>query len=129
MESIIREAGSSTPYIAFDPDNGVLQIKGESYPENALGFYEPIVEAIEDYLRTPESTLEITLALSYMNTSSIKAMMDILDLADDAHQAGARVQVIWYHDPEDDRSLEVAEEFCEDLKLPFKTVAKSLDEL
>lgn len=128
-DSITQEATGSTPYIRFDPQSGELVFKGESYPENALSFYEPLIKAIEAHLKDSQSSLHITLALSYMNTSSIKALMDILDLADEAHRAGVPVSVTWYHDPEDDRSLEVAEEFCEDLSLPFETVAKSFDDV
>jgi hypothetical protein len=128
MNPITQEATSSTPYIRFEPRENRLEMKGESYPENALSFYEPLIEAIEAHLKTGRSPLEISLALSYMNTSSIKALMDILDLADEAHKEGAAIEVIWYHDPEDDRSLEVAEEFCEDLSLPFKTISKRFDD-
>lgn len=123
MSIIQMEATASTPQILFDPNRALLEMTGESYPENALAFYDPLIDALQAYLKKPGTALTIELRLSYMNTSSIKSLIDILDLAEEAHLAGKTIKVFWYHDSEDDRSLEVAEEFCEDLTLPFETVA------
>lgn len=114
------EATTATPAVNWQPEAGVLELTGESYPENAIEFYTPILTAVAEYLQQGEKpALRLELNLSYLNTSSVKAMMDLLDLVEEAHGQGAMVQVNWYHDPDDDRAQEVAEEFCEDLTLPF----------
>jgi hypothetical protein len=38
METIIREGSPKTPYILMDGDNGVIEIKGRSIPENSVEF-------------------------------------------------------------------------------------------
>jgi hypothetical protein len=46
----------------------------------------------------------------------------LLDELEAAHQAGRGVVLNWYYDPDDDRAMELAEEFKEDLTLPFHIV-------
>ncbi|WP_027390482.1 DUF1987 domain-containing protein [Chrysiogenes arsenatis] len=125
MEPIHREATTSTPTIHFDPVQHVLQISGESYPENAIAYYAPLIDALSTYLGEPAANLTIKLNVRYLNTSSVKSLMDIFDIADEAHRRGQTVEVYWYHDIDDDRSLQIAEEFSEDLTLPFHTEALS----
>ncbi|MDY0162431.1 DUF1987 domain-containing protein [Desulfobotulus sp.] len=123
MEAIRIDATVSTPAVLFEPEQNLLRITGESYPENVLLFYEPILAAISAHLSEPDAGLVIEFHVRYLNTSSVKAVMDILDLAEEAYQSGRKTAVIWRYDPEDDRSLDIAEEFSEDLSLPFTTEA------
>ncbi len=65
-------------------------------------------------------SLEITLL--YLNTSSIKALMDIFDLLEAAHDQGKPVGVNWYYDERNERVAELAEEFREDCTFPFAII-------
>ena len=44
MENLIIEQTKSTPYIFFCAATGKLRIEGESYPENVIKFYTPVLE-------------------------------------------------------------------------------------
>ena len=48
MEPLTREAGTSTPWVEFNPETGMLQLGGESYPENERA-QDTIEEFREDY--------------------------------------------------------------------------------
>ena len=41
MDPLIIEESIKTPSITFNPNTGVLEIKGKSIPENSLEFYKP----------------------------------------------------------------------------------------
>lgn len=122
MTDLFYEASETTPTIDLDRGEGRLAISGESYPENALEFYRPLVAAVEEHLAQSGAELVIYFDLAYLNTSSVKAFMDLLDMAEEAYQAGKAVSVEWRYDEENDRSLEMAEELQEDLSLPFEVV-------
>ena len=62
--------------------------------------------------------------LLYLNTSSIKAMMDIFDLLEEAHRKGRQVSVRWSYDGANERVGELAAEFKEDCTFPFDIAAK-----
>lgn len=118
MELLNLEATRSTPSFHFDPESGVLAIAGESYPENSFEFFAPIFTWLKATL-AEVAAFRLEFAISYMNSSSIKCVLDMLDLLEDAGAKGTRVEVAWYYDPENPRALDLAEEFQEEISLPF----------
>lgn len=117
-------AGSpSTPRIRSDASAGVLQMRGDSYPENSFELFGPVITWVENYLAAGVGRLRLELGLLYLNTSSIRAMMDIFDLLQEAHQRGGPVEVVWEYDRRNERVRELAEEFAEDCSFPFRIVA------
>lgn len=116
---------TSTPDIAASVSEGCLRLQGESYPENAYELFGPVFQWLEDFLQQyPERSLCVELELLYLNTSSIKAVMDVFDLLEDAHQQGRQVSVRWLYDAENERVGELAEEFREDCTFPFHVLSK-----
>lgn len=113
---------TTTPLICFDEASTTLQIAGESYPENSFAFYAPILDWVKHQLQN-NSLLIVDLTITYMNSSSTKCMLDLLDIMEDAHARGVKVSIVWNYDPENPRSFELAEEFCEEVSFPFQIVA------
>lgn len=114
----------STPSVSADWAQGILRMQGDSYPENSFEFFGPIISWLERFLQNPPAPmLRLELHLVYMNTSSVKAMMDIFDLLEDAHQQGRQVRVDWYYDPRNERVVDLADEFREDCSFPFQIAA------
>jgi hypothetical protein len=111
----------STPLVSYEPGGRVLAISGESYPENSFEFYAPIAQWVKAALADPEG-LTLDINVSYMNSSSTKCMLDLLDLFEDAYGRGAAVSITWRYDRENPRSLDLAEEFKEEVTLPFANV-------
>ena len=119
MNNLNLSATISTPSVEFDAAAGSLTIAGESYPENAFEFYKPLLGWVRDYLASSDVAVTANLALSYLNTSSIKSIMDLLDLLEAAHVKGRTVSLYWRYHKENDRALEMIEEFREEVTLPF----------
>jgi len=49
MEPISFEGTPKTPTVNFNPDTGIVEIKGRSIPENSIEFYKPLVDWLEEY--------------------------------------------------------------------------------
>lgn len=124
MEKLFIEQTKGTPRIDFDPEKGILKIKGQSYPENAFKFYEPIFKWVDEYLETEvgEITIDIEFNLPYINTSSSKCIMMLLERFENAFDSGKKIALNWYYDKENESELECAEEFKEDTSLPFNII-------
>lgn len=124
MDILRIEQTKSTPLVVFDPETNTLQIEGQSYPENAFKFYEPLFLWLEKQLAAiGEMTLSIYIRMPYINTSSSKCMMMLLEKLEQAHLDGKKVGIHWYYDADNEMALECAEEFSEDLTLPFEICA------
>lgn len=128
MERLYIEATKSSPRIEFDAGKGVLEIEGQSYPENARAFYKPVLQWVQDFLEFAEKPFEVNVRIIYLNTSSSKAMMILFDMFEDAFQKGKKLSINWYYDPENDMAKECGEEFCEDLSIPFNIIEEIIED-
>ena len=116
------EPTKSTPRVILDPQEKLLSIGGQSYPENAFKFFEPIIAALDSFLTEGRPGLRVEFALHYINTSSSKCLMTILDRLEEASKAGKQISLTWYVNPENESEQECAEEFQEDITFPFNIV-------
>lgn len=119
MNQLSIPGTQSTPGIEGDWGRGVLFMEGDSYPENSHELFQPVFTWVERFLEEAGRPLTLELQLLYLNTSSVKAMMDIFDLLEEAHGAGKPVAVNWRYDPRNERVAELAEEFREDCSFAF----------
>ncbi|CDZ95715.1 MULTISPECIES: biofilm regulation phosphoprotein SiaC [Pseudomonadaceae] len=123
MNDFSLPGSQSTPAIQSDWAAGSISMQGDSYPENSFELFHPVFDWIERFLAEAERPLSLELRLLYLNTSSIKAMMEIFDLLEGAHQQGKNVAVNWYYDRQNERVVELAEEFKEDCTFPFSILS------
>lgn len=123
MENLIMPGTKTTPYINFSYSGGVMEFSGESYPENATEFYKPVYEWLKRYFQNDRKLTIINFKLIYFNTSSSKAVLDILDYLDDMYTDGHNIIVNWYYLADDEDILESGQEFAEGLKIPFNLIS------
>lgn len=109
---------TSTPQIYFDADANILRISGESYPENSFEFYAPLFKWVKEFL-AEQPALDLEINVSYLNSSSTKCLLDLLDLLEGCHGAGARISMVWRYDKDNPRSRGLAMEFQEEVTFPF----------
>lgn len=124
MKDLNIPGTQSTPAIAADAAAGVLAMRGDSYPENSFELFGPVIEWVETYVQASDVPLKLELELLYLNTSSIKSVMDIFDVLEAAHRKGREVGVTWFYDMRNERVGELAEEFKEDCTFPFSVVGR-----
>lgn len=116
MERLYIEETKSSPEVDFNPEMGVLKIKGQSYPENAFKFYEPLFDWIDNYFELNNEEVRLDIILIYLNTSSTKCLMDIIYKFEQAAQDGRKVKINWYYKSNNRNILECGKEFEEDLE-------------
>ena len=113
-------ASASTPAVKADWELGLLTMIGESYPENTYEIFDEIISWVESFLNDNDRPLRVELQLNYLNTSSIRAMIDIFDRLQVAHDEGRALSVNWLYDSRNPRSAEMGEEFKEDYSFDFE---------
>lgn len=123
MENLYIEKTKATPAVNFDADSGVLEISGESYPENSMKFYQPVFNWLQQYLSETDRPIVFNFKLDYFNTSSSKCILNILEMLEDAHSKGRKIDLNWYYQEEDDDMLENGQEFAEDMSLQFNFIS------
>jgi hypothetical protein len=116
MNILLIEKTDATPYILMNKKDGIFEISGRSLPEDAVGFYNSIVEWVAEYAKDPNPTTDFTVKLEYFNTSTSKVLLKILNQLSEIKGAN----VIWYSLEDDEEMVEVGKEYSQDIKIPFE---------
>jgi len=126
MDNLYIEQTKSSPEIDFNAKTNVLKIQGESYPENTIRFYVPIINWLEQYSQNIKNqSFEVNIELIYFNSSSSQILLNIFDLLEKCQQNENQVTVNWIYDEENDSALESGEDFQEELSyITFNLVEK-----
>ena len=70
MENLIIKETKYTPEVRFNANEGILNIKGNSYPENTLEFYDPILNLMENFFtKTKNKDIVLNTQLSHIKPS------------------------------------------------------------
>lgn len=122
MESLLIEGTAKTPNIRFDGNQGVIEIKGRSIPENSIEFYKPLVDWLDRYAQNPKTTTKVNVQLEYFNTSSSKCILDVFKKLETIHKANHEVVINWYYEEDDEDMLEAGEDYESIIRIPFKMI-------
>ena len=122
MESIIIEGTPKTPTVEFNAEEGKVEIKGRSIPENSVEFYNPLIAWLEAYGSNPKDVTQVNIQLEYFNTSSSKCILDVFKKLESLAKAGNDIKVNWFYEEDDEDMLEAGEDYQSIIKLPFKMI-------
>ena len=122
MESLLIEGTAKTPNIRFDGNQGLIEIKGRSIPENSIEFYKPLVDWLDKYSQGPKQTTKVNIQLEYFNTSSSKCILDVFKKLETIHKANHEVVINWYYEEDDEDMLEAGEDYESIIRIPFKMI-------
>jgi len=111
------EGTRSTPSVSIE--NGIIDIRGRSIPEDSHDFYSPIVHIIQEYLKDPAETTELHFQLEYINSGSKKYITNILNYFNELYLHGKDVKVYWNYDIDDESMLELGNDLQSIIDIPF----------
>ncbi len=124
MEAFVAEPTQKTPFISFDPESGVFELKGKSIPENSSGFYNPVFAWLEKYCQDPSSKTHLNIQLDYFGTASSKCILDIFKKLEEMAAAGKGEAVVnWMYNDFDEDILEAGENYRSIVNLPFNLIS------
>ncbi|NJO01349.1 MAG: DUF1987 domain-containing protein [Bacteroidia bacterium] len=102
MENLNIPGTSVTPEINLNSQLGVMEVSGRSLVEDAWAFYLPILNWLDQYVaQTAHKKTIIRFRLEYYNTSSSKAILEILKTLEQLSFANREVHCQWFQDEEE----------------------------
>lgn len=122
MEKLTLEGSAKTPTVIFDGDNGIMELRGRSIPENSIDFYKPLNEWIENYGNSPKPNTVVDVKLEYFNTSSSKCILDLFKQLEKLNSKNTEVNINWYFEEDDEDMEEAGEDYDAIIDLPFKMI-------
>jgi|SRR5690554_3103292 hypothetical protein len=122
MDSLILQSTEDTPQVDFNAETGICKLSGRSLPENAIDFYQPILNWVESVLSgsmNKEFVFEVQ--LEYFNTASSKQLAKMLLLIEkfiDSH----KILIRWFYEKEDRDMFNSGNQYSKFLKLDFEFI-------
>ncbi|WP_448518651.1 DUF1987 domain-containing protein [Rhodoflexus sp.] len=117
MENFFLEETSKTPKLHFDASSGKFLMSGRSIPENAIEFYKPLFEWLDEYVKHPCTKTDFEIRLEYFNTSSSKCLVEIFRRLEKIKDK--EVVINWYYEEDDEDMQESGEDFKELIDIPI----------
>ncbi|MBI4646458.1 MAG: DUF1987 domain-containing protein [Bacteroidia bacterium] len=99
------------PEIILDAETGKCSITGDSYLEDPLKFYLPVIEWLKKYIAEIKRPIEFNFKVEYFNTSSFRSFIDIITILKEYKDNGGAVIINWYVEEDDEDLKEDIEDF------------------
>ena len=114
-----------TPSIILNTQEGLIEIKGNSLPENTFNFYQELMNETKNYFNNPKEITTVNMEIIYFNSSSSKLFFDFFDLLEENHE-NHKIIINWIYHEENESMEEAGEDYKEDFEeLNFNLVQKS----
>lgn len=122
MEIFNIEATEFTPFVLLNHENHMIELRGESRPENVNLFFDPIFSWIEEYskylfylqdISSSNIVISVKFNLEYFNSSTAKKILDILEKLAHLQKTMPEISLVisWYYDIEDEDMLDTGKEY------------------
>jgi hypothetical protein len=112
------EKSKMLPNITFN--GGILQIRGRSIPDDALLFYEPLMEEVNEYVKKPLNETIARVDVDYVSTDSSKILLEIMKVLNTT----PNFSLEWMYDDDDEDIQELGEFYQDILKINVKFLPK-----
>ena len=112
MNPIYIDATDEAPNVKLDAINGIFEISGRSVITNVIAFYNPILNWLDEYLKSPNEKTCFKFKMDYFNTASSKCILDII-LKIEVISKISDVTIRWHYQSNDDDMMEAGKEYAD----------------
>ncbi len=86
---------ASTPAVDYRVSSGICTIVGVSTPVDSMDFYHPIIQWVVDAQHEIVEGTKFEFQLNYFNSSSMKALLWLIQQISELIQSGKKWQLVW----------------------------------
>jgi hypothetical protein len=116
LKNLFIAAGERSPEVDFRFEERRLALRGEAFPEDAAAFFGPLLKQLAVYCEAIRGQdLQVELQMEYFNTSSAKALMNMIQTLEATARGGTRVVLRWIWQEGDEVMREFGEDFATEL--------------
>lgn len=123
FENVEIEGTMKTPYILLDKDKGLIEIRGNSIPENTREFYWHFNRWLTEYCSQPAKHTKVNLALRYINSSSAVVITRMMQLIDTMIGMNTTIEINWYYEEEDQSMQEQGQLYQDTMRSKINMIA------
>lgn len=98
------------PEIELNAGSGACYIAGESYLEEPFKLYESVLQWFKDYFSKEKGALALSIRLSYINSTSSRAILELLRGLKVLQESGHALTINWMYPSSEEDFNEIREE-------------------
>ncbi|MDC0584285.1 DUF1987 domain-containing protein [Bacteroidales bacterium] len=111
MKDYILEKTKITPSVNCNAEKGEFTFEGRSIPEDSIAFFEPIIEWLDEYFKSPCQTTTLNFRLDYINSGSSKYLLSIFKNLTGFINDSTLIIVNWYYEEDDETIIDLGEHY------------------
>ncbi len=115
---ILIDKTPDCPYVNFS-EEGLLEIEGRSITEDVFSFWQPLVDWVAQYVKTPAEKTCMVFFFEYTNSSSNKYINELLKHLDACAANGNKVEIRWRFEEDDESILMLGQDLDALVSIPF----------
>jgi hypothetical protein len=119
-DNLFIKEGKNTPKVSGNRNINELIFKGNSYPENVLQFYTPILNWIEE-LKKDNDEIIIDCQFYYIASSSVIAFLKLLQKVESLYKK-ENIKFIWKYEEGDDDIKKIGQDYSTILDTPIEII-------
>ena len=127
LEALRIEPTFATPTIVMDADSGVFKIMGNSYPEDPLPVYIPVIDWFRKYTEHPLPKSVFEFKFTYFSTASTQLIFEIFRMLEEIYKNKYEVLVRWYYAADNEEIHENGLDFSTLFDMPFEVIEVPAD--
>ena len=112
--------GKNTPKVTGNKNLSELIFKGNSYPENVLQFYTPILNWVES-LSSEKTEIKVECQFYYIASSSVIAFLKLLQKIESSFNK-ENISFTWKYEDGDDDIKKIGQDYSTILDTPIKII-------
>ena len=118
--NLIIQEGKNTPKVIGNENIGELTIEGNSYPENVIQFYSPIMSWVEEMSKSNDF-IKVECQFYYIASSSVIAFLKLLQKIESLFYE-KKIIFIWKYEEGDDDIRKIGQDYSTILETPINIV-------
>lgn len=120
MESLEIRPTERTPWVLIDKPFCLCYIAGNSFPDNVLECYQPVLKWLDAYVANPSDKMLFHFRFNYVNSSTKKLLNLMMTKLSKVHESGKEVKILWESKETDEDLVDMGREFALLYDFPVK---------
>lgn len=110
------------PEIVLDKAKNILRFSGTSIPEDPEKLFRPVMNWVNQYMKSPNPETRIEFIMEYYNSSTARFFAEMLEKFEELNEKDRSVRIIWQCRKDDIVMLERGEDLQAIINIPFEFV-------
>ncbi len=110
------------PEIILDKAKNILRFSGTSIPEDPDKLFRPVMNWVNQYVKSPNPETRIEFMMEYYNSSTARFFVEMLEKFEELNEKNGNVRIIWQFRKDDVVMQERGEDLMAIIKLPFEFI-------